>query len=288
MILVVGATGLLGGKVTRRLLEQGRQVRILVRTGSDYQPLVDAGAQPVTGDLKDPDSLRRACEGVQQVVTTANSASRGGDDTVESVDLHGNLHLIDAAKTAGVEQFVFISGLGSDPASPVPFLSAKGRAEQHLRESGVPYTILVANTFMDIWFGLIIGMPLEAGGPITMIGEGARKHSFVAVEDVAAYTVAVIGDPQSLNQTYYIGGPQAVSWMDVIAAVEAQLGRKLDVRHIPMGEPLPNMPPTVTGLLTSMNTYDSPMDMTPLQQRFGVQPTPLQAFIPQMFPAQSA
>src|SRR5690348_1545993 len=57
MILTVGATGSLGGLITRRLLEQGRAVRILVRPGADYAPLVAAGAHPVPGDLKDPASL---------------------------------------------------------------------------------------------------------------------------------------------------------------------------------------------------------------------------------------
>jgi len=73
MILVVGSTGLVGGMIIRRLLEQRTDVRILVRPGSDYQPLVEAGAQPVEGDLKNPASLAAACAGVETVITTASS-----------------------------------------------------------------------------------------------------------------------------------------------------------------------------------------------------------------------
>src|SRR5919202_1662541 len=109
MLLVVGATGLLGGMIAQRLLDSGQQVRILVRPGSDYAILEQAGAQPVTGDLKDPASLDAACAGVKTVITTANAVARGGDDTVETVDLEGNRHLIDAAQAAGVEQFIFTS-----------------------------------------------------------------------------------------------------------------------------------------------------------------------------------
>src|SRR3954454_15187016 len=120
MILVVGATGMLGGMITRQLLAQGQPVRILVRSRSDYQPLVDAGATPVLGDLKDPASLARACSGVDTIITTANSGFRGGEDTVETVDLQGNRNLIDAARAAGVRQFIFVSTLLADPNSQVP------------------------------------------------------------------------------------------------------------------------------------------------------------------------
>ncbi len=90
MILVVGATGNLGGGITQMLLVQGKTVRILSRPHSNYQPPVAAGAQAVMGDLKDLASLVPACEGIDTVVTTANSALRGDPDNVENVDLNGN------------------------------------------------------------------------------------------------------------------------------------------------------------------------------------------------------
>src|SRR5690606_259457 len=85
MILVVGATGALGGMIARDLLVRGEAVRVLVRPGSEYGPLLELGAQPVMGDLKDPASLARACAGVGTVISTANSAGRGGADTPDTV-----------------------------------------------------------------------------------------------------------------------------------------------------------------------------------------------------------
>ena len=96
MLLVAGATGSLGTRITRRLLDQGRPVRILVRAGSDHAALAAAGADVAVGNLKDPESLERACGGVHTVITTA-SASRRGDDSIENVDRQGNLNLVDAA-----------------------------------------------------------------------------------------------------------------------------------------------------------------------------------------------
>ena len=111
MILVVGGTGVLGSQIVTGLLEQGEAVRCLVRPGSEHGRLEAAGAELVFGDLKDPASLGPACQGVSAVVTTANSAARGGDDTTEAVDRQGNRALIDAARTADVGRFVFISSL---------------------------------------------------------------------------------------------------------------------------------------------------------------------------------
>src|SRR4030066_354331 len=119
LILVVGATGDLGGVIARELLSLGKCVRVLVRSQSNFQPLVDAGAQAVIGDLKNRDSLDPACKSADVLITTANSAKRGGDDNLKTVDLEGNRNLIDAAKVAGVKQFIFVSNLLADPNSPV-------------------------------------------------------------------------------------------------------------------------------------------------------------------------
>lgn len=124
---------MLGREIVRRLLEQGREVRILVRPTSDYSALVATGAQLVEGDFKDPGSLAAAVRGVETVVTTANSARRPPPDTVEAVDLHGNRHLVEASAAAGVRHFIFLSAAGSHSESPIQFLAAKGTTEDRLR-----------------------------------------------------------------------------------------------------------------------------------------------------------
>jgi NADH dehydrogenase len=148
MILVVGATGTLGGRVARMLLAQGQPVRILARSQSNYQPLAEAGAQVVLGDLKERGSLDAACQGVEIVITTANSAARGGEDNVQTLDLEGNRHLIDEARAAGVKQFIFVSALTADLNSPIPLMQAKGKTEDYLRGRGLPYTILAPNGYV--------------------------------------------------------------------------------------------------------------------------------------------
>lgn len=278
MILVVGATGQLGGLIARALLDQGKPVRILVRPGSSYDHLVAAGAEPVTGDLKDADSLRACCAGVRAIVSTANTALRGGDDTVESVDRQGNRDLVDAATAAGVRHFVFTSALGASPDSPVPFLQAKGETEQRLRDSGMGWTVLQPNAYMDIWLPMVVGGPALAGQSVTLVGEGRRRHSFVAMQDVVAYTLATL-DQEARGQTLVIGGPDPVSWWDVLAVFNQELGREIPVQTVPPGQPAPGLPEVVGQLLAGMETYDSPIDSSDLARTFGVTPTSVSEFV---------
>ncbi|WP_433157682.1 SDR family oxidoreductase [Kribbella sp. CA-247076] len=275
MILVVGATGQLGGLITRILLDRAEPVRVLVRTGSPYDG--DAAVEVVTGDLKDLDSLRKACSGVEAVVTTANATDRGGADTIESVDLAGNANLIAAAEAEGVRRFVFVSALGADPQHPMPLLRAKGETERRLRDSGMTWTVLQPNLFMDKLPLAVIG-PALAGDPVTLVGEGRRRHSLVAMRDVAEYAVAALHREEAEGQTLVIGGPEPVSWRDVVAAFEHELGREITVRTVPPGRPVPGLSDLVAGLLASLETYDSLIDSSHLSDQYGIRPTTLATF----------
>lgn len=287
MILIAGATGMLGGRVARQLLAQGRPVRILVRPHSDYAALRDAGAEIVLGDLKDPASLERALQGVDVVLTTANSAMRGGDDNPRTVEHEGNRHLIDAARRAGVRQFVFVSALGASADHPSEFMRGKARAEQYLRESGLPYTILAPNLFMEIWVGGVVGVPLQQGAPVTIIGEGRRKHSFVSVDDVAAFAVAALDNPAAIGRYLAIGGPEPLSWTEVVETTGRVLGREIPLHHLPPGEPLPGAPEVVSLLLAAQDTFDSPVPMDEATHEFGVELTPLEVFVRRAFAPES-
>jgi uncharacterized protein YbjT (DUF2867 family) len=284
MILVAGATGALGGQVAQALLAQGHDVRVLVREGSDYDALVRAGAQPVIGDLKDPASLARACAGVDTVLTTANSAQRGGADNAESVEQNGNRALIDAAAAAGVGHFIFTSALGAAEDSPVEFLRAKAAAERHLRESTLVHTILQPNVFMEVWFGMLIALPLQQGQPVTLVGRGDHRHTFISMRDVTAFLLASITHPDARNATLPIGGPEPLSWMDVVREAEVVTGHGIELRFIQPGEPLPGLPAVVSELAAGMEHYESVFDTAALAQQMGVRQTSARELLGQMLP----
>lgn len=279
MILVAGATGMLGGEIARRLLAQGQEVRILVRPPSDHAALVEAGAQPVLGDFKDPTSLAAAVRGVDTVVTTANSARRGPPDTVEAVDLNGNRHLIEAATAAGVGHFIFLSGAPTTRSdSPIPFVAAKGAAEDQLRAGSMPWTILAPEPYIEVWVEMVVAGPALSGGEVAYIGSGERRHSMVSIQDVAQFTVASVDNPAARNRRLEIGGPEPISWKDAVAAFERALGRPIRQRGVPPDEPVPGIPEQVTPLLASFDLYDSPMDIRELTDEFGVTQTSIEDY----------
>jgi NADH dehydrogenase len=297
--MVVGATGIVGGMITRRLLEDGKDVRILVRTNSpseqlaqegratSAEELIGAGAQPVYGDLRDRASLDAAVQGVEAVITTANSAGRGGEDNPQSVDLEGNRNLIEAARDAGVERFVFVSAFGADPENPVPFMQAKGQSEASLRESGMEYTIFAPTPYMEIWAAVVVGMPALQDRPVILVGEGRRRHSFISNRDVAAFAVAAVDHPAARNRYLALGGPEPLSWRDVVATYERVLGKSISVEFVAMGEPVP-LPDPMPWILAGMETYDSAIEMDEISRTFDVPLTRLETFVREQVASQPA
>jgi NADH dehydrogenase len=269
MNLVVGSSGMLGGMVARKLLQQGKPVRVMVR-----QPSALAGAQAVAGDLKDPPSLRAACRGATTVITTANSARRGGDDSVASVDLDGNRALIDAAAEVGVRQFVFVSVAAVDVDSPVPLFAAKAKTEEHLRSSGLAWTIVAPHVFLDVWFPMLIGSALAAGQPVSLVGGGRTRHSFIAADDVAEFASRAVDHPAAPGRRLVLGGPAALSWSDIAAKTAEILNRPVPVRSIEPGQPIPTLPPPLDaiagGLAAGMEAQDVIIDASEPARMFGV------------------
>jgi uncharacterized protein YbjT (DUF2867 family) len=221
--LVIGATGLLGLEICRRLTETGRPVRSLIRQTSDAAKraeLQQLGVELVEGDLKDPASLARACAGVQSVISTASSTfSRQPGDSIESVDQKGQLALVDAARAAGVEHFVFVS-FRENPGIQYPLTAAKRAVERALKASGMAYTILQASYFMEIWLTPALGFDV-ANGKVRLYGDGSHPISWISYRDVARATAAAVTESASRNMVVELGGPQALSPLDVVRMFEA-------------------------------------------------------------------
>jgi uncharacterized protein YbjT (DUF2867 family) len=295
MILIVGATGKLGGLIASHLLTRGQAVRIFVRANSPShelaqqglataaQTLIDAGAEPAYGDLKDPSSLAAACAGIDTVITTANAAMRGGEDTFERVDRDGTKALMDAAKATGVCHFIYTSALGSAPNHSHPLFNAKGQCEAHLKTSGLTYTILQPGPFMEGWLGAIIGIPMRAGQPVTLVGKGVCKQAFVSIRDVAAYAVASVDNSAAHNQILPLAATPLYSWTEAVAAVERATGRSIPIRYVQSGEPIPLVPPSMGALLSALEMADSIIDMATTAATYDIKPTSVDAFAQQFF-----
>ena len=237
VILVVGATGMLGGEICRRLSAAGLPVRGLVRQTSApdaVAALRSAGVETVEGDLRDPGSLATACEGASAVITTVTAVSsyRPGTNDLLTTDTTGTMHLIDAAADAGVGQFVYTSFSGNLELD-MPLRSAKRAVEAHLRASGMGYTILRPSYFMQIWLGPAVGFqPAQAKAVI--YGPGTERISWIAVGDVAAFAVRSLGDPAARDAILELGGPEALSPLEVVRIFEEVGGRTFEIEHVPV------------------------------------------------------
>ena len=236
MNLVVGATGILGSEICRGLAAEGKPVRALVRATSDpskADTLKRYGATLVQGDLKERPSLDAACQGVTAVISTASSTlSRQEGDSIETVDVKGQIGLIDAAKAAGVNRFVFISFRHDVPNLPCPLSVAKRTVEQHLKASGLTYTILWGNFFMEVWLSPPLGFDFP-NAKATIYGSGRNKLSWISFRDVAQFAVASLDNPFARNATLEVGGPEALSPLEVVAIFEEIGGRQFTVEHMP-------------------------------------------------------
>lgn len=233
--LVVGATGLLGSEVCRRLRDTGASVRALTRPTADANKraaLVALGVETVTGDLKDAASLARACDGIEAVISTASATlSRQEGDSIETVDRQGQLALIDAARNAGVDHFVFVS-FRENPKIQFPLTIAKRAVERALQQSGMAYTILQPSYFMEVWLSPALGFDPGAG-TVRVYGDGTRPISWISYRDVAHAAAAAVGATSARNKVVELGGPQALSPLEVVQLFEAAGKRDIHIECVP-------------------------------------------------------
>jgi NADH dehydrogenase len=233
--LVVGATGFLGSRVCKELASQGMPVAGMVRSADDEAKvgaLRAAGVELVEGDLKDPASLERACQGKTAVVSTASaSISRQSGDNIQSVDLDGQRSLIDAAKAAGAAKFVYIS-FSSNMTTDAPVTAAKRTVEQHLMASGLDYTILRCGFLMEIMVNPIVGFDYPNAKAV-VYGTGENRLSLLSMDDVAKMIALCLDHPQASNAVIEFGGPAPVTLHEAVRSFEEVSGRPFEMQHVP-------------------------------------------------------
>lgn len=232
-VLVVGATGTLGRAVVRRLLGAGVEVRALTRTPERAADLAVQGAEIVAGDLVDRASLERACAGADRVLAAAHSLLGHGRHRSDRVDDAGHRALIDAARMAGVERFVYTSAAAASPDHPIDFFRTKAAIEEHLRTSGVAHVILRPTAFMEHHVHEFNGKGVLANGRSQLIGSGGKKRNFVAADDVAQYAVLALTAEPIPAPVIEVGGPGNFTNREVAQLYATLAGIPLRVSRLP-------------------------------------------------------
>ena len=220
MILVTGATGFIGRTLVRHLSETGQEVRVLLRP-SPRSPRLPKGVpvEVAVVSLNDERGVRAALRGVRQVIHLASAAGYGRRGNLLTTDIEGTRILADAAKDAGVERFVFLSHVGADRASAFPIHKAKGIAEEFIRKSGLPYTIIRATTVFgaeDRFTNNIAAILRYVPFFFPVPGDGRVLLQPLWVEDLVTALLWALQSPDTLNDTYEIGGGEYFTFRQIV------------------------------------------------------------------------
>jgi NADH dehydrogenase len=234
MLLLTGATGLVGSALLRQLVAGGTDVRCLVR---DPRRL---GAQRVRvqialGDLTDPPSFRNALRGVQTVVHLAASIRDQPRGSIEELNGIATWRMVEAAERSGVERFLFFSVLGASTHHRSRFFRAKALAEQAVREADLSSTVFAPSIIYapgDPWLTLLERLALLPVMPLS--GRGRAVYQPIWAEDAAACVIAALRASAPADRgRFELAGPETLSHSEIVHTVLRSLSRKRLLLPVP-------------------------------------------------------
>ncbi len=234
VILLTGATGVVGGELLPALLGEGHQVRVLVR---DPRKLGEhrVDVQITLGDLRDPLSIRHAMRGVDTVIHLAATIRDQPGGTIEEINGLATIRLLRLAERAGVSRFVFFSAMGATGFQRTRFFRSKALAEHAVRESPLKTTVFAPSIVYrpgDPWITLLKRLSLLPAVPVS--GEGRALYQPIWARDVArCVSSAVNGLGKAAGARYELAGPEVLSYDDIVERVLEATGRTRPLVHVP-------------------------------------------------------
>jgi NADH dehydrogenase len=232
MILLTGATGVVGSALLPRLLADKHQVRALVR---DPRRLgrERVRVQIALADLADPHGLRHAMRGVRTVIHLGAATRDEPGARIEQVNALGTARLLQAAERAGVERFVFFSALNASRSQRTRYFRAKALAEEAVQASSLRTTVFAPSIVYgpdDPWVTMIRRMALLPVLPIS--GSGAASFQPICAADAASCVVAALGEDGGRHE---LAGPETLSYEGIARLIARSAGRERPVVHVPLG-----------------------------------------------------
>jgi NADH dehydrogenase len=288
-VLIIGGTGTLGKELCHQLVaENSYKIAVLTREPKKNGLFTEGGIQLIKGDLTDAASLQTACKGMDIVIAAAHSLLGKGKYSSEKVDDKGHRDLIDAAKAAGVQHFIYASAIGASQDSPIDFWRTKATIENYLKQSGLNYTILRGAAFMEFHVHEMIGKPVLAKGKATILGKGENPTNFVSVKDMAQYAVLSLKNDELKNKTLEIGGLDNLSRNDIAVLYGELADKTVKISHVPRAvlrvfstilKPFHGGISRVMAVSEYFDRSDMSFDMRPTLEKYPIYPLRLRDFI---------
>ena len=284
-IFVAGGTGFVGGNLLKALA--GRPVRLLVRSLQESASSRSDSVELVEGDITDAGSIRGALDGCDVVINLVAIIKESAGATFDGVIRQGTENLVAEAKAAKPTRFVQMSAMGAQDNADFPYLRAKWRSEQAVQSSGLPFIIFRPSVIFgpnDEFINTLAKL-VKAAPVIPVVGSGMSKFQPVAATDVADAFVSAIGDPGSAGKTYELGGPDVLTYEEMLDTIAARMGKSKPKVHVPIGlmkvvvamsAPLPEkLRPPVTSEQLKMLALDNCTDDNATEKLIGRAPAAL-------------
>jgi len=233
MLLLTGATGQVGSALLRRLVDDGIDVRCLVRDPRRLGSM-RVRVQIALGDLTDPPSFRNALRGVDTVVHLAATIRDQPNGSIEELNGIAAWRIVRAAQRAGAQRFVFFSTLDASTHHRTRFHRAKALAEQAVRESDLDWTVFAPSIVYapgDAWLTLLERLALLPVMPLP--GMGRARYQPIWAEDAAACVLAALRAPAGERQRYELAGPDTLTHTEIVRLVLDSLDRPRPLLKVP-------------------------------------------------------
>jgi uncharacterized protein YbjT (DUF2867 family) len=292
--VVFGGTGFLGRRLVRILAAEGASVRVAVRHPPRDETILVAAAHDKVAfdraDVGDPASVAAAVAGAEAVVNAVSLYVEKGGATFAAVHEQGAETVARASAAAGVARLVLVSGIGADPASPYPYIRARGRGEQMVRQTFPAATIVRPSAMFGPGDALFAGLAdiARLAPALPLIGGGRIRLQPVYVEDVAAAIARMLADPGTAGRTFELGGPAVYTLRELTGMTLRLSGRRRPLIPMPFAvagivarllELLPS-PPLTRGQVDILRADNIAGGELPGFAALGIQPRAVEAVVP--------
>jgi uncharacterized protein YbjT (DUF2867 family) len=234
-VLITGGDGFVGRAIAETLAP--RPLRIMSRKTSklDLNPQTDI--EYVEGDVTKPETLAGKFDGCEAVIHLVAIIEETGGATFDSVIHQGTVNVLDAAKGAGIRRFLHQSALGAHHDPAYPYLDAKWQAEQAVKNSALDWTIFRPSVIYGPGDGFITTLAslVKKAPVIPVVGNGESKFQPMRVDEVALAYRRALEDPDTRRKVYEIGGPDILTYEDLLDLVADRLGKPKRKVHLPVG-----------------------------------------------------